>query len=82
MLLAAHRPDGVDLCAPGPAANAQCAAPPVSTIFHAAYASAHRGILLEANTSTIVANDQVNPIGNDTALDDSLGSVSVAMDVA
>ena len=71
----------MDLCATGSAANAQCAAPPVSTIFHAAYASAHRG-MLEANTSTIVANDQVNPIGNDTALDDSLGSVSVAMDVA
>jgi hypothetical protein len=75
-------PNGVDIRALRSTPNPQCAAPSMSTILHAANAPAHRGILLELKTATIVANDQVYSIGNESAVDKSLGSFSVAMNVA
>jgi hypothetical protein len=71
----------MDVCALVSIANTQCAAPPLSTIFHTPDATTYCGILLEPNATTIIANDQVHLTTNDTAPNKCLRSFSVAMDV-
>ena len=54
----------------------------MGTILHAANTHAQSGILIEFKTPTVIDNDQVYSIGNESAVNTSLGSSSVTMDVA